>query len=138
MISTAPVLAALFLLSVLSLVGIPPFSGFIAKLALTEAGFASREFAIVAVSLLVSLLTLLAMIRIWMGVFWNPAEEPGAEPAAAPSRLGGPPLMVIPAVLLVVCSLTIAAAAGPLFSLSERTAADLLHPSQYVQEVLGP
>ena len=138
MISTAPFLAALFLLSVLSLVGIPPFSGFVAKLALTEAGFASHEFAVVGLSLFVSLLTLLAMIRIWMGVFWNPAEEPGAVAAAGPTRrLGGPPLMVIPAVLLVVCSLAIAVAAGPLFSLSERTATDLLHPSQYVDEVLG-
>ena len=86
-----------------------------------------------------SLLTLLAMIRIWMGVFWNPAEEPGAAPAPGPARrLGGPPLMVIPAVALVACSVAIAVAAGPLFSLSERTAQDLLHPSQYVQEVLGP
>ena len=39
MITTAPLLAALFLFSVLSLVGVPPFSGFVAKLALTEAGF---------------------------------------------------------------------------------------------------
>ena len=84
MITTAPLLAALFLLSVLSLVGVPPFSGFVAKLALTEAGFDAREFAIVAVSLVVSLLTLLAMIRIWMGVFWNPAEEPGVAPAPTP------------------------------------------------------
>jgi multicomponent Na+:H+ antiporter subunit D len=137
MVSTFPFLAGLFLLSVLSLVGVPPFSGFVAKLALTEAGFASREFAVVGVSLLVSLLTLLAMIRIWMGVFWNPAEEPGAEPAPdPPNRLGAPPLMVAPAVLLVACSLAIAVAAGPLFSLSERTANDLLHPARYVDEVL--
>jgi multicomponent Na+:H+ antiporter subunit D len=137
MLSTFPWLAGLFLLSVLSLVGIPPFSGFVAKLALTEAGFSSREFLVVGVSLLVSVLTLLAMIRIWMGVFWNPAEEPGASPPTAPTnRLGGPPLMVAPAVLLVVCSLAIAIAAGPLFSLSERTATDLLDPTRYVNEVL--
>jgi multicomponent Na+:H+ antiporter subunit D len=138
MISTVPFLAALFLLSVLSLVGVPPFSGFVAKLALTEAGFASGEFAVVAMSLLVSGLTLLAMIRIWMGVFWNPAEEPGAEPVTPQNRLGGPPLMVIPAVLLVACSLAIAVAAGPLFDLSERTAIDLLHPARYINEVLEP
>ena len=44
--------------------------------------------------------------------------------------------MVIPTVALVVCSLAIAAAAGPLFALSERTAADVLDPSRYVHEVL--
>src|SRR5690606_12902976 len=72
MLATLPWLAALFLLSVLSLVGVPPFSGFVAKLSLTEAGFASREYLVVGLSLVVSLLTLLAMVRIWMGVFWNP------------------------------------------------------------------
>lgn len=138
MLGTFPWLAGLFLLSVLSLVGIPPFSGFVAKLSLTEAGFASQEYVVVGVSLLVSLLTLLAMIRIWMGVFWNPAEEPGAQPSTeTTTRFGGPPLMVAPAVLLVGCSLAIAIAAGPLFALSERTAADLLHPARYVEAVLG-
>jgi multicomponent Na+:H+ antiporter subunit D len=136
MVKTFPFLATLVLLSVLSLTGVPPFSGFVAKLALTQAGFASHEFAIVAVSLVVSLLTLVAMLRIWMGVFWNPAEEPGAQPEPPVHRLGGPPLMVIPAALLVACTLAIAAFAGPLFSLSERTAHDLLHPTRYVHEVL--
>jgi len=36
----------------------------------------------------------------------------------------------------VACTLAIAAFAGPLFSLSERTAHDLLHPTRYVHEVL--
>jgi multicomponent Na+:H+ antiporter subunit D len=139
MVTTAPVLASLFLLSVLSLVGVPPFSGFIAKLALTEAGFASRDFAIVAVSLVVSLLTILAMFRIWMGVFWNPPEETGHDRAPAPpGRLGGPPLMVAPTAVLVACSLAIAVAAGPLFALSQRTARDLLDPVGYVEEVRNP
>ena len=137
MMTTFPFLAALFLVSVFTLVGVPPFSGFVAKLALTEAGFASGEYVVVGVSLLVSLLTIVAMMRIWMGAFWSPAEERGARPPRAENRFGGPPLMVIPAVALVVCTLAIALAAGPLFSLSQRTAADLLHPDRYVHEVLG-
>jgi multicomponent Na+:H+ antiporter subunit D len=139
MLSIAPFLALMFLLSALSLVGLPPFSGFVAKLALTEAGFSAREFTVVAVSLLVSLLTLFAMLRIWTGVFWNPAEERTTErPPAATNRFGGPPLMVVPTAVLVACSLAIAAAAGPLFALSERAADDLLTPSRYIEEVLDP
>lgn len=137
MMTAFPMLAALFLISVFTLVGVPPFSGFVAKLALTEAGFASGEYVVVGVSLLVSLLTIVAMMRIWTGAFWSPAEEPGARPPRAVNRFGGPPLMVIPAVALVACTLAIALFAGPLFSLSERTAADLLHPTRYVHEVLG-
>src|SRR5690606_29552278 len=53
-----PVLAVLFLLPALSLAGIPPFSGFVAKLALVQAGFDQQQYAVVAMSLAVSLLTL--------------------------------------------------------------------------------
>ncbi|MEO8697415.1 MAG: Na+/H+ antiporter subunit D [Acidimicrobiales bacterium] len=138
MMRDAPVLAVLFLLPALSLAGIPPFSGFISKFALVDAGFASREYAIVAVGLVVSLLTLLSMIRIWAGVFWNPAEEPQDPVASAPAatgRLGGPVFMVVPTAFLVACSIAIAVAAGPIYAFSERTAADLLDPRAYIQAV---
>jgi multicomponent Na+:H+ antiporter subunit D len=138
MVRTAPVLGALFLLSALSLAGIPPFSGFVSKFALVDAGLSSEQYAIVGVSLLVSLLTVFSMIRIWVGVFWSPAEEPGAveDPPRRPGRAGGPTLMVLPTAVLVACSLAVAAAAGPLYSLSERTAADLVDPARYVAQVL--
>ena len=139
MVRNAPALAVLFLLPALSLVGIPPLSGFVSKFALVDAGITSEQYAIVAVSLAVSLLTLVSMIRIWAGVFWNPAEEAAAGdiPLRHTRRLGGPVFMVLPTALLVACSLAVATAAGPIYSLSERTARDLLHPTGYIQEVLG-
>jgi multicomponent Na+:H+ antiporter subunit D len=139
LLRTAPFLAVMFLLPALSLAGIPPLSGFVAKFALVDAGDASGEYAIVAVSLLVSLLTVFVMMRIWSGVFWSPSESSagpvsGTTPSA--NRAGGPPLMVAPTVVLVVVGLVIAVAAGPLFRLSERTARDLLAPRRYVEVVL--
>ena len=92
----------------------------------------------VGVALLVSLLTLFSMIRIWMGAFWSPPER-GAEPVVrSTGRAGGPALMVAPTVVLVLCSLGVAVAAGPIYSLSERTARDLLDRGAYIDEVLGP
>ena len=44
--------------------------------------------------------------------------------------------MVIPTAALVVCSLAVAAAAGPIYSLSERTARDLLDRNSYIESVL--
>jgi multicomponent Na+:H+ antiporter subunit D len=139
MVRTAPLLAALFLLSALSLAGVPPFSGFVSKLALIDAGISSEEYAVVGVSLLVSLLTLFSMIRIWSGVFWSAADTPVPDDAspAAPARRG-PVLMFLPTVVLVACSIAIAVAAGPIFEFSERVAAELLDPRAYIDAVLQP
>jgi multicomponent Na+:H+ antiporter subunit D len=136
MVRTTPILAAMFLLSALSLAGIPPLSGFVSKFALIAAGVSAHHYAIVAVSLVVSVLTLFAMTRIWMGAFWSPPEEPRPADTPAPNRSGGPLLMVAPTMLLLICSVAVAAAAGPLYSISERTAHQLLDRHQYIEEVL--
>jgi multicomponent Na+:H+ antiporter subunit D len=136
MVRSTPVLAAMFLVSALSLAGVPPLSGFVSKLALIEAGVSAHEYAVVAASLLVSLLTLFAMIRIWGGAFWSPSEEVPPRPVRE-NRAGGPFLMVAPTVALVVGSLAVAAAAGPIYAFSERAAHDLLDRQSYIVEVLG-
>jgi multicomponent Na+:H+ antiporter subunit D len=138
MVSTTPLLAVLFLLPALSLAGIPPLSGFVGKLALVDAGLAADRNAIVGVSLFVSLLTLFSMIKIWSGVFWSRVPDEPEGPSHPAGRLGGPLLMVVPTIVLVGAGLAIAAAAGPLYDLSSRAAADLLDPSSYVGEVLRP
>lgn len=66
-----PVIAAAFLVAALSLAGMPPFSGFVAKLWLIVAALEVDRFAAVGVMLLVSLLTLVSMLKIWSGVFWG-------------------------------------------------------------------
>ncbi len=137
MLRSAPVLVVLFLIPALSLAGIPPLSGFVAKFSLVDAGVESHAAVIVGVSLLVGLLTLFSMMKIWAGVFWNPAEK---EPDGIPHEvgpLGGPALMIGATGALVMCSLAVAVFAGPIYALSERTAQDLLDPSSYVQAVLG-
>ena len=138
MVRTTPYLAAMFLVSALGLAGIPPLSGFVSKFALIDAGIAEGQYAVIAVALVVSMLTLFSMIRIWMGAFWSPAEVAPPVTPSAPPRMGGPLLMVAPTVVLVACSLAVAALAGPIYGLSERTARDLLDRDAYVDLVLYP
>ena len=134
---SAPVVAVLFLIPALSLAGIPPLSGFVAKFGLLEAGTAQSRWWLVAAAVAVSLLTLFSMTKIWAGAFWSPAEgEPDGTPHPV-GRLGGPALMVLPTAALAAISLAVALWAGPLYDLSERAAADLLHPASYVRAVLG-
>jgi multicomponent Na+:H+ antiporter subunit D len=83
-------LPILFLIPALSLAGIPPFSGFFAKLALVQAGLDAEAWLVVGVSLAVSLVTLYSMTKIWAGAFWSPRPEPAtttpSSPAAVPSE----------------------------------------------------
>ena len=140
-----PGLAVLFGIAAMSLAGIPPFSGFLAKLALIEAGLEIDHLPIVMVALAVSLLTLYSMLKIWNGAFWKPLptdlERFGAGAAeVTPERVIGTPValaMVAPIVFLVACSLGLAVAAGPVFELVEAAAVQLMEPVGYIEAVLG-
>jgi len=71
-----PWLGVLFLIPALSLVGIPPLSGFWAKLLILQEAIAQGRVAWTAVALLVSALTLYSMVKIWMEGFWSPHPDP--------------------------------------------------------------
>jgi multicomponent Na+:H+ antiporter subunit D len=123
-------LAALFLIPALSLAGVPPLSGFFAKLALVQAGLDAGQYAIVAVSLIAGLLTLLSMMKIWNEAFWKEA------PATPQVERSGPALWG-PSVLLGACTVGIGLAAGPVMAVSLRAAEELINPSAYIGAVLG-
>jgi multicomponent Na+:H+ antiporter subunit D len=77
----SPLLAVLFFVPAMNLAGIPPLSGFIGKLGLLQAGVAeggALASTLVAGGVVTSLLTLLAVARVWTRAFWRP---PGQSPA---------------------------------------------------------
>jgi multicomponent Na+:H+ antiporter subunit D len=76
------------------------------------------------------------MSRIWSRVFWGEAD-PAVEARLATSSGRMPVLMTASTVVLVLLGLAIMVFAGPLYELAERTATQLLDPSQYVEAVLG-
>ena len=59
-----PYLAGLFFVAAFSLAGIPPSSGFVSKLSLLQATLGVHQYWMAAISLLVSLLTTMVMIRL--------------------------------------------------------------------------
>jgi multicomponent Na+:H+ antiporter subunit D len=132
-----PALAALFLVPAFSMAGVPPLSGFFAKLVLVEAGLAEGRWAIVAVALVVSVLTLYSMLKIWSYAFWKPApaDAPAPLPAAEPGR--SPALLWVPAAALGATMILLGLAAGPVARIAELAARDLLDPAAYIHAVLG-
>jgi multicomponent Na+:H+ antiporter subunit D len=137
MVRTEPVIAVLFALPALSLAGIPPFSGFIAKFTLVDAGLADASWWGVGFALAVGLLTLYSMSKIWSGVFWGERdEEPEREPTTF-GRLGGTVPTVMATGALAAVSLAVVVWASPLYEISERASLDLLDPTAYIDAVLG-
>jgi multicomponent Na+:H+ antiporter subunit D len=135
LVRTAPVVAALFALSALSLAGLPPFSGFVAKLALIEAGIAARSYGIVIVSLVGSALTLFSMTKIWTGVFWGDASHPVPD-HERPVLSRATRLTTTGATTAAVAvTLAVAVFAGPLHEWSVTAARQLLDPSVYATAV---
>ncbi|WP_180684074.1 complex I subunit 5 family protein [Tepidicella baoligensis] len=66
-----PLLGVLFLIPALSLVGIPPLSGFWSKLLVLQEAIAQGRIAWTVIALIVSVLTLYSMVKIWMEAFWK-------------------------------------------------------------------
>lgn len=126
-------LAILFLIPALSLAGIPPLSGFWAKLALVRAGIESEHYLLIVVALAVSLLTLYSMTKIWSEAFW---KAPPTEFEPRPVHWTELSWMLAPSVGLAALTVTIGFAAEPLFAIANATAEQLLDPSQYIEAVL--
>lgn len=72
-----PILAIMYLISGLNLVGVPPFSGFIGKLGLAEASVqvgTPIAWALLAAGMVTSFLTLYVVIKFWNRAFWQPPK----------------------------------------------------------------
>jgi multicomponent Na+:H+ antiporter subunit D len=190
----APLLGVLFFVPAMNLAGIPPMSGFLGKVALTEAGLevhSTLAYVVVAAGMLTSLLTLYAVAKAWNLAFWRTPEQahemaqqlsdphlwPGSrelvthgshvhvgpstfgvreldearsivdegdgtsqdlhqllQQDALPTRL--PRTMVGSTAALVVVSLALTLAAGPVFGYAGRAAGDVLDRGDYLSAVL--
>jgi multicomponent Na+:H+ antiporter subunit D len=77
-----PWLGVLFVIPALSLVGIPPLSGFWAKYLVLHEAIGQGRIAWTVVALLVSVLTLYSMMKIWLEAFWRPHPDARWVPPA--------------------------------------------------------
>jgi multicomponent Na+:H+ antiporter subunit D len=126
---TQPAFAALAMVPIFSLAGVPPLSGFLGKLAIIEGTFDAGAYWVGGMVLVVGLLTLLSMGRTWADAFWTPAP---AHDATTP----GTALLAAIAGLSVV-TVAITVGAEPLFALTLRAAHQLLQRDAYITAVLG-
>ncbi|MFX4291343.1 proton-conducting transporter membrane subunit [Streptomyces bohaiensis] len=123
-------LAAAYAVAALSLAGLPPMSGFVAKLGLIRAAVLDEQYFPAAMAVIVSLLTLLPLLKIWTGAF------AGALPSPLPDSARTRPGLVAPALVLGLVTIALGIGAQPLLAAAE-TAADVLsNPTIWAEAVL--
>ena len=132
----------LFLIAAVSLVGLPPLSGFIGKLLLLEAVPSASTGWVWALVLGTSFMMLVGLARAGTRLFWRVEPWPDAPPerltnyvpldamAVAPSR----PLEATATMLLLAYGIAMALAAAPLLDYTRATAAQLQSPAAYVEQ----
>jgi multicomponent K+:H+ antiporter subunit D len=136
---TPAVLGACFVACALLLVGLPPFSGFVAKLAMLAALLApaghgamaavpAANWIFTALLLVSGLAALLALSRVGIRAFWAPVD-------AVVPRVHV--VEFVPVVLLLLLTLGLSAKGGPVMRYMEDTARAVHAPSAYVNDVLG-
>lgn len=158
----SPVLATLFFVSAMNLSGIPPLSGFLAKVGLLDAGISvgtPLAWLLVVGGIVTSLLTLYALAKVWSQAFWRTLAdaprstetaaalqdgtldvEPATDPASAvlvdASPRALPRTMLGATAAMTLVGLLITVVAGPLFAYTQRAASDLMSRDPYITSVL--
>ena len=124
-----------FLISALALAGVPPLSGFWAKLLVIRASLESWHYGLAILAAVVGLLTLFSMIKIWAEVFWKPAPASNGRPAHAGRPVSA--WMLAPVLTLAGMVLLLGLCMDPVIRFAEVAAGQLLEPRHYVGAVLG-
>jgi len=122
-----------FVCCVVLVVGLPPFSGFVAKFALLRsaldgAGMEWHALTFCAAVLATGAATLVALIRVGLGLFW--AVRDRTTPRLRVIEAG-------PAAVLVLLSLALTVGVGPVMTYLDSAARSLHSPQVYIRVVAG-
>ncbi len=124
-----PQLGWMFFVAALSISGIPPLSGFLGKIFVTEGTFRAGYFWLGGIGLLTSLMVLYSMLKLFMNVFWgytNFTEE---------TEKGTTKGLLLPIALLTACTIALGLGAEGLHGVVDLAAAGLLDPQTYIEAV---
>ncbi|MEM6382547.1 MAG: Na+/H+ antiporter subunit D [Pseudomonadota bacterium] len=130
----SPFFAALFLILVFALSGLPPFSGFWPKVLLVRGALEAGEGWLTFAYLAASFISMIAIGRVWLFAFWRSDLPSGPAPVVALEQ-GEQAAYVTPIFLLVVIVVGLGVIANPGLELAGLAAVGILDPIGYVEAV---
>lgn len=132
--SLMPLLSLTFFVSAFSLAGLPPLSGFWAKLGVLQASIVDEQWLLTIFVILVGVVTLMSMLKIWLGSFFKPWDnKDGRQIELKPVGM----TMLIPCFILGACTCVLGFYAPPFYDFTHQAAVELMNPERYIETVLG-
>ncbi|MET0960659.1 MAG: proton-conducting transporter membrane subunit, partial [Psychrobacillus psychrotolerans] len=125
-----PVLGWSFFIVILSLAGIPPFSGFLGKVLVIEGAISNGSYILMALVLFSGLSVLYSLLRIFSQCFW------GETIISAEDQRPLPSMRLAPIVTLAVITLLLGLG-SEILAPYVQAAASLLDPAVYIKAVMG-
>lgn len=130
LIRNYPLLGWIFFITILTLVGIPPFSGFLGKVLIGQGAVESGDYVLLALGFISSLFVLYSLLKIFLHCFWGETII-GIEDEV-PLKKG----LIIPIALLASVSVGIGIAPEWLAVYVQDAANTLANPEVYIEAVL--
>jgi multicomponent Na+:H+ antiporter subunit D len=115
----------------MSLAGLPPLSGFWGKFMIIQEGLTQGEWVLIGLSLVASVLTLMSMLKIWLGAFWR------GEPAQPLNYDWRAKRMTAVGLGMVAVSLVIGLGAESVVKVARHAAIETLNRPGYVNAVMS-
>jgi multicomponent Na+:H+ antiporter subunit D len=130
LIRLQPHLGWMFFIAALSVSGIPPLSGFIGKIFITEGTFQSGYFWLGAIGLITSLMVLYSVMKVFMNVFWGYTD---IKEVTENKTIKG---LLMPIGVLTFITISLGLGAELIHEYVDLAVAVLLDPSIYIDAVL--
>jgi multicomponent Na+:H+ antiporter subunit D len=126
-----PWLGWMFFIAALSVSGIPPLSGFIGKIFVTEGVFQSGYFWLGGIGLFTSLMVLYSVMKIFINVFW------GYTDITEETEKGTTRGLLLPMGILTALTIILGLGAEGIHEYVDLAVAGLLDPNIYISKVLA-
>jgi multicomponent Na+:H+ antiporter subunit D len=126
-----PGLGWMFFIASLSLSGIPPLSGFLGKIFISEGTFEAGYFWLGGIGLITSLMVLYSIMKIFMNCFW------GYTDLTEENEKGTTKGLMLPIGILTMLTIALGLGAEGIHSYVDYAVEGLMNPSIYIEAVLS-
>ncbi|HLR81297.1 MAG TPA: Na+/H+ antiporter subunit D [Bacillota bacterium] len=130
LIRNYPLLGWMFFITLLSLTGIPPLSGFIGKVLVGQGAVQAGSYGLLALAFISSIFILYSLLRIFMNTFWGETIISKEDQVPLRTRL------IVPLVLLTGATIGLGLGAESIALYVKDAAHTLMNPHIYIDAVL--